>query len=343
MQNFEINLFGLLSLIGLIQTVYAFVYLSFRAGDFKRAAFPLAFFLTLAGGFLMTFVAPYAPDLKFIPSANDFFWSSLNIISVLMLVQIASIERPPPVYYQTLLLMLFPIAFLSLYTSSLLPIVSIVLGGLSLLTLWAQRDLIGSLLSHKVSGRERYWLILSVITLNVILISLTYGKISGWVDADEFTMIRIVIGLGLVYLVSTTMFRLYPQAIHLVDRQILKLSRTDDHQPKFDQALIDRLKDIIDIQKLYQEPNFSRSELAKEMGISETVSSKLVSDVYGKSLPQLINERRIEEACDLLQQTKLNISSVAEQVGFNSIASFNRVFREVKGESPSDFRRKNQM
>ena len=342
MQNFEISIFGLLSLIGLIQTVYAFVYLLFRAGDLKRAVYPLIFFFTLAGGFLLTFVTPYTPDLKYISLINQFFWVCVPIVSVVMLVQIVSIERMPSVYYQILLLLLFPLYILSFLFSVLLPVFSIIFGGVSLLAFWAQKESVDALWHNKVSGRERYWLILSVIFMNVILLVLIYARLSGWISLDEFTMIRIIVGLVLVYLVSTTMFRLYPQAIQLVDRQILKLSKLES-EPKFDPVLVNKLKDVIEIQKLYQDTNFSRSELAKEMGVSETISSRLVSEVYGKSLPQLINEKRIKEACDLLLQTNLNISVIAEQVGFNSIASFNRVFKEEKNESPSEFRRKNSV
>ncbi len=338
MLEYKISLYGLLSLIGLVQTVYAFVYLLFRAGDIKRAAYPMLFFVMLSGAMLITFVLPDAPDLKYLPPLHEFFWLSVPLVSVIFVIQMARIEQVPALHYQSLLLLLLPMIWVSFLSSSLHIILSIILNGLALLSLWINRAPIMSLLDHKVSGRERYWLIMAVIVINVALLGLYYASLGNHVGQAEFSLIRVILGLALIYLVSTTMFRIYPQAIHVVDKDFLRLSRAQDN--KSDPILIQKLKDIIEVQKAYQEENFSRTDLARELGVSETVTSKLVSDAYGKSLPQLINEKRIDEACDLLHQTNLNISLIAEQVGFRSIASFNRVFREIKGESPTDFRKK---
>lgn len=342
MFSFEINLFGLLSLIGLIHTVYALVYMTLRAGDFKRALYPILFFFVLSGAFLTSFVQPYVPDLDFIKPLNHGFWSVLPIAAVILIVQIAHIERMPQFLYQFLLLFIIPIFASSFYQSTDAHLlIALILGGLSALTLWINRDTIGTLSDHKVSGRERYWLVMAVIFLTSMLLVLDYAYLSRHVDVNEFTLIQIVLGLGLVYLVSTTMFRIYPQALQLVDRHLIKLARIlDGAEPEGDPVLISKLRDLIDVQKLYQEPNFSRTELARELNVAEGTVSKLVADVYGKTLPQLTNEKRVTEACDLLLQTNLNVSDIATQVGFGSIASFNRVFKEIKNESPSEFRSK---
>jgi AraC-like DNA-binding protein len=342
MQNIEISLLELLSLIGLIQTVYAIVYLSFRAGDFKRAIYPLIFFATLLLAFISNFILPDVLDIKSLLFVKEFSWIIIPIISVILIVQIAKIESIPSLGYQLLLFFLIPLGLSILLWPEFSLVFSIIGGTISLLTLWASKDVIGGLLAHKVSGRERYWLIMTVIFMNVILIALMYASLSKSVDLEEYTLIQAVLGLALVYLVSTTMFRIYPQAIQLVDRHILKLSRANETVEISNPELVAKLRDVIEIQKLYQESSFSRTDLAREMGLSETVTSKLLNDVYGKSLPQLVNERRITEACDLLYQTDQNITIIAEQVGFNSIASFNRVFKDIKGESPTEFRRKIQ-
>jgi AraC-like DNA-binding protein len=337
MLEYKISLYGLLSLIGLVQTVYAFFYLYFRAGDIKRAVYPMLLLLVLSGALLISFVLPETPDLLYLPPLHEFFWLSIPVVSTIFIVQMAHIENVPTVHYQSLLLLLIPMVWTAFASSNAHIILSIILNGLSLLSLWINRAPIMSLLDHKVSGQERYWLIMAVITINVGLIGLYYALIGNHIDENEFLLIRVVLGLSLVYLVSTTMFRIYPQAIQTVDKDFLRLSRSVE--TKSDPALLKRLRNIIDVQKAYQEDNFSRTDLARELGVSETITSKLVSDAYGKSLPQLINEKRIAEACDLLRQTDLNISVIAEQVGFRSIASFNRVFREIKNESPTDFRK----
>jgi AraC-like DNA-binding protein len=82
--------------------------------------------------------------------------------------------------------------------------------------------------------------------------------------------------------------------------------------------------------------------LARELGISEARVSRLVSIAFEKSLPQVINERRIKDSLLLLDQTDAQISVVAEQVGFNSVPTFNRVFKDNMGISPSEYRSGNK-
>ncbi|ADQ16009.1 helix-turn-helix domain-containing protein [Leadbetterella byssophila] len=58
----------------------------------------------------------------------------------------------------------------------------------------------------------------------------------------------------------------------------------------------------------------------------------------GVTFVTFLNELRVTEACKNLTSGKFdNISSVAYSCGFNSIANFNRVFKNVAGTSPKDY------
>jgi AraC-like DNA-binding protein len=48
----------------------------------------------------------------------------------------------------------------------------------------------------------------------------------------------------------------------------------------------------------------------------------------------------VEKARELLQNPQLRISEIAYEVGFQSLTHFNRVFRALAGESPSEYREK---
>lgn len=61
--------------------------------------------------------------------------------------------------------------------------------------------------------------------------------------------------------------------------------------------------------------------------------------VTGQSIVDYINNRRIEAAQKLLETTELSISAVAEQTGFASAAHFRRVFRDVMGTGPLQYRK----
>ena len=61
---------------------------------------------------------------------------------------------------------------------------------------------------------------------------------------------------------------------------------------------------------------------------------------YNKSFSQLLNERRVADAKRLLEETTATVKIISGEVGFNSTASFNRVFRDISGQSPSAWRKR---
>ena len=50
---------------------------------------------------------------------------------------------------------------------------------------------------------------------------------------------------------------------------------------------------------------------------------------------------RFAKACLLLQNPNLRISEIAFEVGFQSLSQFNRVFKKLSGQSPTEYRAKN--
>ena len=88
----------------------------------------------------------------------------------------------------------------------------------------------------------------------------------------------------------------------------------------------------------YQQ-KFSLSKVAARFYLSPYYLSRLFRRVTGQSIVDYINNRRIEAAQRLLETTELSISAVAEQTGFASAAHFRRVFREVMGISPLQYRK----
>ena len=84
---------------------------------------------------------------------------------------------------------------------------------------------------------------------------------------------------------------------------------------------------------------FSLSEVAAQFYLSPYYLSRLFRRVTGQSIVDYINGRRIEAAQRLLEGTELSISAVAEQTGFSSSAHFRRVFREMMGVGPQQYRK----
>ena len=167
-----------------------------------------------------------------------------------------------------------------------------------------------------------------------MILALTLLRASDLIDISDFLLIRNILGGGLVYLASTSLFRIYPQTLKVGPKLA---SEFNDKE----RVLALNFENLLMLQKVYQEPGYSRSDMARELGTSESVVTKLVKAKFGKSLPQLLNEKRVGEACELLRQTDVSISEIAWQAGFNSLPSFNRVFKDIMGMSPSEYRDSN--
>ena len=82
------------------------------------------------------------------------------------------------------------------------------------------------------------------------------------------------------------------------------------------------------------------SSLASALYISESYVSKLFSRHFGCSFREHINALRIHKAQSLLETTKLPISTIMTHCGFQNKSTFNRVFRDITGLSPGEYRRR---
>ncbi|SCK58836.1 AraC-type DNA-binding protein [Variovorax sp. HW608] len=81
------------------------------------------------------------------------------------------------------------------------------------------------------------------------------------------------------------------------------------------------------------------SDIATQLGMSESRFSRFFKRSTGNSFTDFVNRVRINSACHLLMQTDHYVTDICYQVGFNNVANFNRRFLEIKGMTPTEFRR----
>lgn len=85
--------------------------------------------------------------------------------------------------------------------------------------------------------------------------------------------------------------------------------------------------------------DFRLKDIAKAAGFSECYFSRLFKEITEKSFHQYISEYRIKKAEPLLMDPDYTVSEAAYAVGFSSLATFDRLFRKIKGCSPQEFRK----
>lgn len=86
----------------------------------------------------------------------------------------------------------------------------------------------------------------------------------------------------------------------------------------------------------------SLSSVSSEFHIPSAKISKILKNYFGLSFPNFINNLRINNACILLVNSNLNVTEISIEVGFESIRNFNRVFNNIMGETPIDYRKKHR-
>ena len=104
-------------------------------------------------------------------------------------------------------------------------------------------------------------------------------------------------------------------------------------------AEVDQINGVVNrITSNLAEP-ISMTDIAAELGMSESRFSRFFKRSTGNSFTDFVNRVRINSACHLLMQTDHYVTDICYQVGFNNVANFNRRFLEIKGMTPSEFRR----
>ena len=87
--------------------------------------------------------------------------------------------------------------------------------------------------------------------------------------------------------------------------------------------------------------DLSMSKIAEVFHFSIPHISRLYHDETGSTIKQYITKVRMEKACFLLTSTKLKISDIGQQVGYEKVHGFLKQFKEVTGMTPKEYREKN--
>lgn len=86
--------------------------------------------------------------------------------------------------------------------------------------------------------------------------------------------------------------------------------------------------------------NLSLDELARLCHLSTSSFKRKFKETFSDSPKKYIAKKKIEKAAELLKSPNARVSDIAYDIGFDSIATFNRNFSSILGSSPSDYRSK---
>ncbi len=104
--------------------------------------------------------------------------------------------------------------------------------------------------------------------------------------------------------------------------------------------LTEKIIEIMEQAKPYLNPKLTLNELAHQLQVSPHVMSKTINDSFHKTFFDFINTYRTEAFKAKLDDPKFQnytFLAVAYEAGFNSKTAFNRAFKRLTGQSPSEY------
>ncbi|GAA0721758.1 hypothetical protein GCM10009430_23450 [Aquimarina litoralis] len=123
----------------------------------------------------------------------------------------------------------------------------------------------------------------------------------------------------------------------------LKQTSAEESKAKLSDEIIHNKKKIEEFmsdQQPFLNPDLNLTELSKMLHIPATIVSETINAGFEKNFNDFINSYRVKAVQDMIRegrQEQLSLLGIAYECGFNSKATFNRVFKKLTNVSPSQY------
>lgn len=97
---------------------------------------------------------------------------------------------------------------------------------------------------------------------------------------------------------------------------------------------------LFEEEMVFTDNSFSLPKLAALLNTSTHIVSQVINENFNKSFFELLSNYRVNEACKILtnDNSNSNISEIAFSLGYNSLSSFNKSFKNITGKTPTQYR-----
>ena len=109
----------------------------------------------------------------------------------------------------------------------------------------------------------------------------------------------------------------------------------EERMPVVSDRMIDNV--LSEIREHYME-DIAVKDIAGYLGYSEAYFCKLFKQSFGHSFVSYLTDYRMQKAEELMHTSRLSIKEIGKTVGYPDPNYFTKVFRRVRGVSPSEFR-----
>jgi AraC-like DNA-binding protein/ligand-binding sensor protein len=122
---------------------------------------------------------------------------------------------------------------------------------------------------------------------------------------------------------------IFAQHLSMLSNQVIV------QQENAEPPVITRAKEFI---QEHQTENLRLGHVAKACNTSTFYFCKMFKKITGINFTDYLSRVRIEKSKNLLLNPNLRVSEIAFEVGFQSLTHFNRVFKKILGQSPTEYR-----
>lgn len=112
--------------------------------------------------------------------------------------------------------------------------------------------------------------------------------------------------------------------------------------PQYAEECKKKLRYLMEIEKLYCDAELSLQALADKLSISTHLLSQILNEKLNRNFADFINSYRIEEAKKILENSRgsqQKITTVAFDVGFNTLVAFYNAFKKYTNMTPAQYRK----
>jgi AraC-like DNA-binding protein len=147
----------------------------------------------------------------------------------------------------------------------------------------------------------------------------------------------------------TTLFKALKNPFFFSNEEVINAHKDEDKRTESFimedeefQELLSKIKQKVINDSLYLEPELNLQQLADQTNSTSKKVSHVINIHYHQNFSDFINSFRIEKAKELLadkSKEDYNVMEIGYEVGFNSKATFNRVFSKFTNISPTEYRK----
>lgn len=193
--------------------------------------------------------------------------------------------------------------------------------------------------------RTRLWFMLAASAAALIIVggeTAQYFVTGAAPDPEWFKITRVLIIFPITLFTVHWFLRLKPEQF-LFETVQPTIAPEPAISPK-DKATHTRLVSTMETDKLYREQGLGIGDLAAKLGVPEHQLRALINKGLGyRNFAAFLNQYRLAEAKTALadpERARTPILTIAMDVGYASLATFNRAFKNEEGTTPSAFRSK---